>query len=558
MPLKSLEELLVEEGLCTEDKISELGTFQQEGRCLVQVLLDNNVLQVDQLAKILWEHFGIRYDELFELEIDQRAVDLLTHEAAEGYGAVPLRFQNEGLVVAMTDPLNIEAAEDIYVMTGYRVLPSLAREKDILVMISRLYGAAQINTIQSQFVVEEHIRQNHIRIEPGERSVFEMGPVGRLVDSMINSAILHRASDIHIEIYEDSLRTRFRIDGRLRDFQTLDGSMLPNIISRLKIMGGMDIGERRLPQDGHYRQGGIDLRFSTIPTLYGEKAVIRLIYNDGQKIDVNSLGFFPEDLKNIQKLLENPYGAVIVTGPTGSGKTTTLAGFLHLLNRPDVNIVTMEDPVEYSIYGVNHININPAIGLTFENILRFVLRQDPDIIMVGEIRDAETAKMAAQAAIAGRLVLSTLHTNDAVSTVIRLTNIGIAHYVVAAALKAVISQRLVRRLCGHCKRKHTPSPYERSLLQLDGGVLLYEAGGCPQCEGTGYSGRLMVYEYMAVTPQVAERIEQKDSYDQLKQYMRQSGMRTIWENTRRHLLVGHTSFSEMRRVAFVDNENSPK
>jgi len=478
-----------------------------------------------------------------------KAAELLDYALASQWLVLPLERKNDRLWVAMQDPLNFELIANLRDSTGLFIEPVQVQEADIRYFINQLYGSQHIRSIASQFLVEENIRKNQYQLDAGLRAQLQSAPTVQLVDSLIESAVLYRASDIHIEPYETFLRTRFRIDGQLANPQTVDVTLLPNIISRLKIMGGMNIAEKRLPQDGSFsldiHGDPIDFRLSTLPTMYGEKAVIRLLYSQNERFEVNNLGFLAEDMPDIKRLFRNPYGAVIITGPTGSGKTTTLTSFMSELNTAAVNIVTVEDPVENPLEGVNHMAIDPKAGLDFPRALRHILRQDPDIIMVGEIRDAETAAITTQAAITGHLVLSTLHTNDAAGVFPRLVDMGIEPFMVAASLNGVIAQRLVRRLCSFCAEQE-----ESEWPELPPGSKVYAARGCNQCGHTGYKGRFALYEYIIID-EAMRRNMAACNYNpgKIEEIMRNNS-RSILENGVQNIILGHTSVAEVIRVVF--------
>ena len=488
--------------------------------------------------------------DLIESPPDIEAAALLDHQLAVDMMVLPLSQEGDRLWLAMAEPSNFQVINDLQFITGFFIEPVLANEADIRYQINQLYGKAKIENIASQFLVDENIRQYQLNSEL--RAQIQNAPTVQFVDSLIESAALHRASDIHIEPYENILRARFRIDGRLTDMQTVNASLLPNVISRLKIMAGMNIAEKRLPQDGHFNlvihDEPIDFRLSTLPTLYGEKAVLRLLYDHKERFGIHDLGFFSEDLENLDRLFKNPYGAVIITGPTGSGKSTTLTSFLAELNKGHMNIVTVEDPVENPIEGINHVPVDPKIGLDFPRALRHILRQDPDIIMVGEIRDSETAAIATQAAITGHLVLSTLHTNDAAGVFPRLVDMGVEPFMVAASLNGVIAQRLVRRLCSYCKSETTPNAVEAKLLNLPAETAIYSAKGCKQCSYTGYKGRFAIYEYIILNEEMRQKLATvRYEPSEISNILKTSG-RSMLENSVPNLLAGNTSADEVIRV----------
>ncbi len=374
-----------------------------------------------------------------------------------------------------------------------------------------------------------------------------------ILDNIIRDAILKNAGDIHIEPFEKIIRIRFRIDGCMHTVNKFEISLLEQLISRLKIISGMDISEKRLPQDGSFKfNEQISFRVSTLPTINGEKAVIRLIYVDNNDLNKNNLGFFEEDLPYIEKLFQNPYGAIIITGPTGSGKTTTLNSFIKDLNTNEVNIVTVEDPVENIIYGVNQTNINPKINFDFPMALRAILRQDPDIIMLGEIRDSITANIAMRSAITGHLVLTTLHTNDAISSIMRLRDMGIENFMISSAVKGVISQRLVRRLCPHCKKEIKISEADAKIFSLPINTIVYESSGCEFCNNIGYKGRLALYEYFLVDEKIRSLIENKSSYDEIKYYLSEKNFLTLKDNAIKNVLLGNTSLREIYKKIILE------
>ena len=435
---------------------------------------------------------------LADCDIDISAARKLPHEYAIRYMAIPFKKDATHLHLAFAKPWEPHVLQDLSDIVGMPVLPHLATDADIRFQIDRLLGQGLVETIATSFVDNE--RQNN---EPDiVLPEVSDAPVVRLVDSILEAGIANRASDIHIEPYGHHLRARLRIDGLLITKFQVDISLLPNVISRLKIMAGMDIAEKRLPQDGQFTLGGthgnLDFRLSTLPTTNGEKAVIRLLYGAGGRIDVEGLGFLEEDLPNLSKMFGSSHGSIFFTGPTGSGKSTTLAAYLSKMNLEWRNIVTVEDPVEYPILGVSHVSVSPGGKLGFKDALRHILRQDPDVILIGEVRDAETAKLAMQASITGHIVLSTIHTNDAAGVVERLIDIGIPSYMVAAALSGVISQRLVRRICLECKSPALLDTHEAKILGISIKTPVYSGDGCSLCNFTGYKGRFAIYEYFLV------------------------------------------------------------
>ena len=473
---------------------------------------------------------------------------LLGHEYAAKYMCIPIKQEGDHLWVAMEDPLCIKTITDLSDITGLYIVPIQADIADIRRNIDQIYGEEAIHTIASQFLVEEKLRQRPEAPDEALLAELSAAPAVRLIDSLIESGVLNRASDIHIEPFGSQLRTRYRVDGELITFGVVDFSLLPNVISRLKIMGDLDIAEKRLPQDGHFSMRvlgeQVEFRLSTLPTHLGEKAAIRLLYGQETRPKKNELGFFAEDLERLTGLFHQPHGAIFMTGPTGSGKSTTLTGFLEELNQVGRNIVTVEDPVENPLVGVNHVKVEPMARLNFESALRHILRQDPDIIMIGEIRDRETAKIAIQAAITGHVVLSTLHTNDAAGVIERLSDMGIEPYLAAAALNGIISQRLVRRICLDCKVPAKLSTHEASWLKIDIDTPVYIGQGCNSCNNTGYKGRLAVYEYIIMDEKLRRLMSNHPA--RLSHHLRKTkGLR---DNAAKNVQLGHTTAKEALRV----------
>ncbi|MCL2839971.1 MAG: GspE/PulE family protein [Defluviitaleaceae bacterium] len=490
-----------------------------------------------------------------DMEIDVETARLLGHEYCVKYVVFPFRLEDEHLWVALRDIKNMDILTNISDITGCFVVPVAADEGDILFHVNRIFGADALHSIASQFLVDEQLK-NHI--ESSEiLTEISSAPAVRLIDSLIETGVLNRASDIHIEPYGQQLRARYRVDGQLITYSTVDITLLPNVVSRLKIMGGMDISEKRLPQDGHFtmtdsnffaKGDKVDFRLSTLPTVFGEKIVIRLLYGETSYIKKEALGFYDEDLKKLTALFNQPYGAIFMTGPTGSGKSTTLSSFLRELNHETSNIITVEDPVENPILGISHINIERT-GLNFPGALRHILRQDPDVIMIGEIRDEETARIAIQAAITGHVVLSTLHTNDAAGVIERLTDMGIPSYLVAAALNGVISQRLVRRICQDCAYPTTLTQTQAQLLQLPVHTPVQLGRGCSHCNHTGFRSRFAIYEYIIINENIRRQISSQPS--KFAEGIR--SLQGLRNNAVRALIDGKTTADEIIRALSREN-----
>jgi type IV pilus assembly protein PilB len=486
--------------------------------------------------------------DLTTQSIDLEAAELLGPFYCGKYNVLPIKIEAGRIYLAMSSE-DMRVITDIGDLTGYFVEPLLTSEQDIRFYINDIFGQKQRSNIADQHVKAAATVQNHAGLDEEQ---IKAAPAVRFLDSLIEAGVLNRASDIHIEPYDNMLRARYRVDGRLKTFSQADISILPNIISRLKVMSGLDISEKRLPQDGHFNLtvGGeeIGFRVSTLPTFYGEKAAIRLLFDSPARIKKDALGFFEEDLPQLNRMFNQSYGAVIMTGPTGSGKSTTLNSFLEEINTEEVNIVTVEDPVENPLFGVNHIQVEPAIGLTFASILRNILRQDPDVIVIGEMRDAETARIAIQAAITGHLVLSTLHTNDAAGVVERLADMGVEAYLSAAALNGILSQRLVRRLCPNCKLLGDIEKEEADILRLPYDTKVYQGLGCPRCGMTGYKGRLAVYEYVYMNEELRRQMS-TDPHLFAASLRKRPGLR---ENALRNMELGNTDAKEIIRVLSRD------
>jgi type IV pilus assembly protein PilB len=506
-------------------------------------------LPFEEYAAWIKAHTTIEMIDLSVTEIDNTAAQVLGHEYATRFTALPVRQAGNVLWVAMHDPLNIETIGNLAASSDCYIEPLLAREEDIRYYINQTYGADAVHSIASQFVVEERLRPD---TDPALLAELNAAPAVRLIDTLIDSGVLNSASDLHIEPYGRRLRARYRADGELLTHSTVDISLLPNVISRLKVMGGMDIAEKRMPQDGHFAmsvQGQkVDFRLSTIPTVHGEKAVIRLLYGGDARIKKNDLGFLPEDLEKLTRLFHQPYGAIIITGPTGSGKSTTLSAFLEELNNAGRNIITVEDPVENPLLGVSHINASHSGGLGFADALKHILRQDPDVIMVGEMRDEETARIAVQAALTGHVVLSTLHTNDAAGVIERLTDMGVEHYLAAAALNGIISQRLVRRVCTDCSAPALLSREQAIILELAPDTPVFAGAGCGRCHFSGYRGRFAVYEYVLMNE--ALRRHMSDSPALFAATLRKE--RGLRRNALQALLSGQTSAEEVIKALHRD------
>jgi type IV pilus assembly protein PilB len=551
---RRLGDLLLENGLISEEQLSYVLQLQKKtGKKLGEILIDEGIIQEKQIIEVLEFQLGIPHMDMEKYYIDPEIPKLISESLARRHMLIPVKKEHGRLVVAMQDPLNIFAVDDVQIATGMEISPVISTRNDILNAIDQYYGKQR-----AEQAIEEFKKQYQVDsisdLDDETLNEINNAPVVRLVNTIIEQAVKQKASDIHIEPFESFIRVRYRIDGELQEVMTPSKATHSAIITRIKIMGKLDIAEKRLPQDGRVEAlidgREVDLRISVMPTVYGEKIVIRLLDRSGFITSKAQLGFTKENLKLFDKIIMNPNGIILVTGPTGSGKSTTLYAILKELNKVSKNIITVEDPVEYKLEGINQVQVNLKAGLTFASGLRSILRQDPDIVMIGEIRDSETAQIAVRAAITGHLVLSTMHTNDAASTVVRLVDMGIEPYLVASSVVGVVAQRLVRRICENCKTEAAPTEFEKELLGLQGNEKLYKGKGCSVCGNTGYKGRVAVHEIMAVTKPLRELINNRASSDEIKKAIIQQGTITLKENCTQLILDGITTTEELIKVAY--------
>lgn len=588
-----LGQLLVKANIITEKQLSDALQFQkQSGKKLGHALIFLGYIKEETLTSFLSAQYNLPVIKLSEQEFDPFFLDILLklvpYETASKYLIFPISMDGSVLTVATADPANKFAISGLGLLTGMKVSVYVASESEIAEAIKKYYPQdAQAAPPPVAEVVEKQKKEpdnsfdlnvmepkdldklidsvaDEITVVEEKEEALEIkidAPMVKLVDGILMNAIKSRASDIHIEPYENVVVVRFRIDGMLQPIMKLPIKIKAALASRIKIMSSLDISERRLPQDGRIKLkfGGnreIDFRVSTLPTLFGEKIVMRLLDKSNLQLDLVKLGFDEKPLQDFLEAIEKPYGMMLVTGPTGSGKTTTLYSALSHLNKPGVNIMTAEDPVEYNFLGINQVQIKEDIGLTFAAALRSFLRQDPDIILVGEIRDFETAEIAVKAALTGHLVLSTLHTNDAPSTITRLINMGIEPFLVSSSVILIVAQRLARKICQNCKREHKIS--EASLIKIGfpkdniGSVKCYEGAGCPACNNTGYKGRVALYEVMPVKDEIKELIIQGGTAVEIKKEAVRLGMATLRQSGIKKVMDGITTIEEILRVTFED------
>lgn len=553
-----LGDVLVNSGVITaEDLQRGLELQKGSGRKLGETLVDEGLATEENIAKALSNQLQYDMVDLQNVEITEDVLNLVPANVLKKYKMLPFEYSRDNmnvLRVAMSDPMDMAAMDDVNIITNLQVEPVVATTRSVMLAIDRYYGQAEVNSALEEYAKEKEsqfVEQENIYSEDVNNS-----PIVQLVKGMIEQAVRQRASDIHIEPMERQVRIRYRIDGALYEKATYNIRLLPAMVARIKIIGGMDISEKRKPQDGRITQvvdrREFDIRVSILPTVYGEKIVMRLTSKNALTKEKSQLGLSPAELKKFDHILQNPHGILLVTGPTGSGKSTTLYTALSELNKEDVNIITVEDPVEANIDGINQVQVNNKANLTFASALRSILRQDPDIIMIGEIRDQETASIAVQASITGHLVVSTLHTNSAASTITRLADMGIEPYLIADSTIGVIAQRLVRRLCPECKRAKKANADELEMLMMEPGtdLTIYEPCGCPKCDGTGFKGRIGVYEIMEVTQPLKTIISKNGSAEDIKEKALEEGMNTLRMSATRYVLDGITSVPEMMRVSF--------
>jgi len=558
---KKLGNILVESGKISEVQLMQaLDKQKNTKKKLGEVLIEEGLITEEEIFEVLRLQLGFNRVYLDGMVIDEEVIKKVPLAIAKKYTLIPFELNGYVLSVAMEDPLNFFAADDVRITSGCEVQIFLATKSEINKAIDKYYSGQNVAE-----AAEELSKQNEMSAEEKEKQMKEAmaeeeinnAPIVKLVDSILKDAIKARTSDIHIEPFDNYVKIRYRIDGQLHEKQRLSKDSLASLVTRIKILSNLNIAEKRIPQDGRIKMKSdnkeIDMRVSVLPTIYGEKIVIRILNTNNFNITKEQLGMDPDDLEKLDRIIQAPYGIILATGPTGSGKSTTLYSILKELNRDDVNIVTVEDPVEYMLEGVNQVNVNAKAGLTFASGLRSILRQDPDIVMIGEIRDSETAEIAIRAAITGHVVLSTIHTNDAPSTVVRLMDMGIQSYLVGSSVVGIIAQRLVRRICPHCAEEYTASDYEKRILGVDPSedIKLYRGVGCLKCDETGYSGRLGVYEILEVTKEIRDLITKKADVEEIKQVAIRNGMKTIRKACENLVLNGRTTIDELIRTAFV-------
>lgn len=580
MTRKDVGDILLEEGVITPEQLKELRDVAKATKAdIKKLLLDLGYAKEEQVYAAYAKQLGYPFIDLSREKIEPNAVNLVPQHFAQRYNVIPVRkIGDRKLLVAMADPTDIVVMDDLRLVTGLDIEPAVTVPETITEAIKRYYqsGGGEGTTATPAAVtadttmegglptaVQEAISTLRARGEISAEEeealrVAEEAPIIRAVNAIILKAIEERASDIHIEPERRSVRVRYRIDGILHEVMNLPRFLHPPLISRIKIMADMNIAERRLPQDGRIpittRDGkDYDLRVSCIPTIIGEKIVMRILDRQNPLVGLHKLGFFPDTFAQIERLISYPYGIILSTGPTGSGKTTTQYSVLNRLNTTEVNIITIEDPVEYQLNGIYQVQVNTKAGLLFSNALRYFLRHDPDIMMIGEIRDLETAEIAIEASLTGHLVLSTLHTNDAPTAVTRLMDMGVEPFLISASLIGVLAQRLIRTLCPHCKEPYKPPVEGLRRLGLSPeeveDVTFYRGRGCEYCMHTGYYGRSGIFELMVLNEEIAELIVRRASISEIREAAKSAGMRTLMEDGLRKAMAGITTIEEVLRVA---------
>jgi len=541
--------MLLEDGLLTREQLEEaLARQASSGRPLRRVLVEDGIVDETEVMRSIAKRHGVDFVELSDLTIDPAAAASVPRNLRRRYNVLPIRFEGENLVVAMSDPGNVLAIDDVRAVSGRPITVVAATPEDIETASGRFDSSVED---LADLAVEDEEEES----APSLELAAEEAPVVKLVNSLIARAVEDRASDIHIEPGERDLRIRFRIDGVLHEVMTTSRSIANAVVSRVKIMADLDIAERRVPQDGRVslRVGGrpVDLRVATLPSIDGEKVVLRILDKSAGVAELEDLGFLPYDLERYRAIYARPYGTILVTGPTGSGKTTTLYSTLAVVNQPEVNIITVEDPVEYRLEGITQIQVNRKVGLTFATVLKSILRADPDVVLIGEIRDGETASIAVEAALTGHLVLSTLHTNDAPSSINRLIDMGVEPFLVGSAIDGVVAQRLARRLCERCKEPSAEDAAHLADLGCEeelSEATVYRAVGCPACAETGYRGRVALTEVMVVDEELARLAIERRSSDIMRRHAIERGMRTLRQDGLRKVALGITSIEEVLRV----------
>jgi type IV pilus assembly protein PilB len=548
---EKLGQILVKNRIISEEQLEEALARQSEtGESLGRVLIDMKMVSEGALTSILARQIGLKYVDLANLDVDISATSLVDAEIARRYNLIPVGFNGDRLMVAMADPTNVFALDDIRIMTGMQIEPMVATKEDIVAAINRYcHSGSDVDLSNEDLEGSE-------KVVVGEEAEADDAPIVKYVNLLISEAVNDRSSDVHIEPMENDVRIRFRIDGVLHEIRRNPKQIHSGVVARIKVMADMNIAEKRVPQDGRasvdIRGKSIDIRVASLPTIHGEKVVLRILDKSGALMSLEELGFSEDILDTYARSFHKPYGTIMVTGPTGSGKTTTLYATLNVLNSIRHNIITVEDPVEYRLPLINQVQVHYKAGLTFGSALRSILRCDPDIVMIGEIRDPESAQIAIESALTGHLVLSTLHTNDAPSALTRLLEMGIEPFLIASAVDCISSQRLARRLCERCKEAYEPDPefLKKVRFSWDNGQeeILYRPRGCPACNNTGFKGRVGIYEVLEVTENIEHLVARNAPHVEIAEMARSEGMRVMREEGFVKVKEGLTSIEEVLRV----------
>ncbi|MEF9952084.1 MAG: GspE/PulE family protein [Clostridium sp.] len=553
---KRLGQMLVDEGKITDSQLQDALTIHRSsGKKLGKVLIETGMVDEEDMLNVLRMQLSIDLIDLSTEPIEGDAVDALSETIARKYTLIPVRMTQSTIVVALSDPLNIFALEDVSIYTGKQVKSVLAKESDIIRKQDIFYSKKEAMRVADNFAKETQSLSRVVE-EVNDDDDENSAPIIKIVNSIMEQAVMAKASDIHIEPYEGIIRVRFRVDGILQESMTFKKNILPPLVARVKILSNLDISERRIPQDGRmnytYFNDEFEMRVSTLPTVFGEKIVIRVQNKAGFLKNKSEIGFTKRDLEAFNKIIGSSNGIILVSGPTGSGKTTTLYTILSELNRIGTNIITVEDPVESKMHGINQVQVHHKAGLNFASALRSILRQDPDIIMLGEIRDGETAEIAVRSAITGHLVLSTIHTNDSPTTVSRLNDMGVENFLIGSSLVGVISQRLVRTICRNCRESYTPDDIEVKAMKIDStkGYTLYKGRGCKECNNTGYKGRTGIYEIMLVNGPIKRAIFAGKTSKDIEEIALEQGMVTLSQSCVEKVLGGETTYEEYMRVTY--------
>lgn len=552
-------DLLLSQGMITQQQLDTALSEQKIRKTkLGETLIALGYVSQKDFSDVLSRQLGVESVDLRKEGLQDAAIRLVPEDIMKKYELVPFAIDENNsniLKIAMSDPMYLPAIDDVSLITGMEVVPYFAPTAQIAMQIDRMFGKKQAMEAAAQYQLE-HADELREEEESASSAEVDNAPIVKIVRTMLEQAIRQGASDIHIEPRERNLRIRYRIDGALREVMDYNTTLLPAMVARVKIMSGLDISEKRKPQDGRLTlqvdNREYDVRVSVLPTVFGEKTVMRLTAKDGLSREKKYLGLTPEDEERLDGILKNPHGIILVTGPTGSGKSTTCYTVLSELNREEVNIITVEDPVEANVDGVNQVQVNVKADLTFANALRSILRQDPDIIMVGEIRDGETAGIAVKASITGHLVISTLHTNSTAASITRLIDMGVEPYLIGDSVVGIIAQRLVRKLCPKCRKAREATDQEKKLLIVPASMpqTVYEPVGCEDCGGIGYRGRTAIYEIMPVTAKLRNRIHDKVTADELQEIAVSEGMSTLRMAAAKKVKEGITSCAEMIKVAY--------